>query len=111
MSPARAPFAGLDDILRSTQHLLLSFDGAVCDLSSALQEISACDHLRNAITKRGYPLPADAIQTTDPLEVLSYAAEADRDMAIQLDPELTQLESRAAVNAALTPHAHDAVDA
>ena len=87
MSSARAPFADLDDILRSNQHLLLSFDGAVCDLSSALQEISACDHLRNAITKHGFPLPADVIATADPLEVLSYATDSDPDMAIHLETE------------------------
>ncbi len=111
MSPARAPFADLDDILLSTQHLLLSFDGTVCDLSSALQDISACDHLRNAITKRGFPLSADVIGTTDPLEVLSYAADADRDTVIHLESELTQLETRAAADAALTPHVHDVVNA
>jgi len=111
MSSARAPFADLDAILLGTQHLLLSFDGAVCDLSSALQDISACDDLRNAITDRGFPVPADVTETTDALEVLRYAADADRDMAIQLEPELTQLESRAVVDAALTPYVHDVVDA
>jgi len=111
MSPARAPFADLDAILLSTQHLLLSFDGAVCDLSSALQDISACDHLRNAITDRGLPLPADVTGTTDPLEVLSYATDANREMAIRLESELTQLESDAVTDAILTPHVHDVVTA
>ena len=32
MSPARAPFAALDDILRHTRHLLFFFDGTICDL-------------------------------------------------------------------------------
>lgn len=111
MSPARASFADLDDILRSTQHLLLSFDGTVCDLSSALQEISACDQLRNAIAEHGFPLPADVIETTDPLEILSYAADADRGLAIQLESELTQLETTAAADATLTPHVNDVVNA
>ncbi len=111
MSSARAPFADLDDILLSTQHLPLSFDGAVCDLSSALRDLSACDHLRNTIAERGIPLPADVIVAGDPLEVLSYAADADRGLAIRLESELTQLEIRAAADATLTPHVHDVVNA
>ena len=113
MSPARAPFADLDDILLQTRHMLFSFDGTICDLFSGLTATSACDHLRKVITDQGEPpLPADVAGTTDPFEVLKYAADyLGQDMAIRAEAELTKLEDSAATTAVPMPYVDDAVRA
>lgn len=59
MSPARAPFADLDEILVRTRHMLFTFDGAICDLFSGATATSACDQLRKLIADQGAPVPAD----------------------------------------------------
>ena len=113
MSPARAPFADLDDILLQTRHMLFSFDGTICDLFSGPTATSACDHLRKVITdQREPPLPADVAGTTDPFEVLKYAADyLGQDMAIRAEAELTKLEDNAATTAVPMPYVDDAVRA
>ena len=113
MSPARAPFAALDDILRHTRHLLFSFDGTICDLFTVPEAIAACDHLRKAIPQQETPpLPTDVADTTDPFNILIYAAGyLGRGRAIRVEAELTQLEDSAAANAVPAPYIDDTIQA
>jgi len=112
MSPARAPFAELDDTLRHTRHLLFLFDGTICDLFTSPTAMSACDRLRKAIIEQQTSLPPEITGTTDPLDVVVYAADyLGRDAAIRAEAELTQLEYGAAANANPVPYIDDTIRA
>jgi beta-phosphoglucomutase-like phosphatase (HAD superfamily) len=112
MSPARAPFADLDDTLRHTWHLLFLFDGAICDLFDRPTAHGACDDLRKVIAEGQTLLPADIAETADPFEILAYASDyLGHDMGIRVEAELTQLEDSAAANAEPVPYVDDAIRA
>ena len=77
MSPERAPFAALDDILRRTRHLLIDFDGPICSLFAGTPTVPVADRLRAVITRKEGPLPTAIENTTDWFEILAYAASVE----------------------------------
>ena len=111
MSPERAPFAALDDILRQTRHLLIDFDGPICSLFAGTPTAPVADRLRAVITRKDGPLPPAIENTADWFEILAYAASVGPDVAASVEAELTEMETKAVTTASPTPYLHDVVAA
>lgn len=111
MSPKRAPFAALDDILRRTRHLLMDFDGPICSLFAGTPTASVADRLRKVITRQDIQLRSAIANTTDWFEILAFAASVSPDLAAAVETELAEIESAAAATAVPAPHVHDAIAA
>jgi HAD superfamily hydrolase (TIGR01509 family) len=111
MSPERAPFAALDEILRQTRHLLIDFDGPICSLFAGTPTAPIADRLRNVITREDVPLPPGIANTAEWFEILAFAASISPDLAVAVETELAELESAAVTTAVPTPHADDAIAA
>lgn len=111
MSSGRAPFAALDDILSQTQHLLISFDGPVCSLYAGTPKPHITDRLREIIAMKGVGVPKTIEDTDNWLEILSYAASVNLDLAARVESELTAVESAAVTTAAPTPYVHEVLTA
>jgi phosphoglycolate phosphatase len=111
MSPERAPFAALDDILRRTRYLLIDFDGPVCSLFAGTPTASVADDLRAVITRKEVSLPAAIGNTTDWFEILAYAASVGPDVGASVEAALTELETKAVTTASPTPYIQDVIAA
>jgi beta-phosphoglucomutase-like phosphatase (HAD superfamily) len=109
MNDPAPPFAALDDILRQTRHLLLDFDGPVCDLWAGHPAALAADQLRKLLTDQDIQLPDTIATTADPLAVLSYAAAVSPDLTATAEADLTDLELSAVPTAQPPGYANDAI--
>jgi beta-phosphoglucomutase-like phosphatase (HAD superfamily) len=109
MNDPAPPFAALDGILRQTRHLLLDFDGPVCDLWAAHPTALAADRLRKLLTDENLQLPETIAATADPLAILSYAATISPDLAATAEADLTDLELSAVPTAQPAGYAHDVI--
>jgi phosphoglycolate phosphatase len=111
MSPGRAPFAALDDILIQTKHLLISFDGPVCSLFVGTAVAHVADSLREVFAQDGVRVPQAIEQSGNWLEILSFAASVSHGLAARVESELTAMESAAVTTAAPTPYIHEVLTA
>jgi phosphoglycolate phosphatase len=111
MSPERAPFAALDEVLCRTRHLLIDFDGPICSLFAGTPTAPVADRLRRVITRNDVPLPPVIENTADWFKILAFAACIDPDLAAAVETELAELESAATATAVPTPHVRDAIAA
>ena len=111
MSPERAPFAALDDILNQARHLLIDFDGPICSLFAGTPTAPIADRLREAITQQGVHLPPSIEGTGNWFEIFTFAASVSADLAARIESELTELECAAVATAAPTPHVNDVISA
>jgi hypothetical protein len=109
MSPERAPFAALDNILRRTRYLLIDFDGPVCSLFAGTPTEPVADDLRAVITRKEIALPAAIENTTDWFEILSYAVSVGPDVGASVEAALTELETKAVTTASPTPYIQDVI--
>ncbi len=103
------PFAALDAILIRTRHLLLQFDGPVCDPYAHQPAGSAADQLRAILTTQGIEMPASILATTNPLTVLAFTHSISAVLADQAEAELTRHELAAVPSAQPAGYAHDAI--
>jgi beta-phosphoglucomutase-like phosphatase (HAD superfamily) len=101
------PSAALDDILARTRHLLLDFNGPICDLYASLPASVMADQLRRHLHTQEVSVPVDVAHTDDPIEVLAYSASVSPVLAAEVEAELTNLEVTAATTAPLTAHLYD----
>ncbi len=111
MSPERAPFAALDDILDKTRHLLIDFDGPICALFAGTPTAPVADRLRGVITSADVPVPPAIESTTDWFVILAYAAEVSPDLAASVEAELSAVEYTAVTTAEPTPYVRDVLTA
>jgi HAD superfamily hydrolase (TIGR01509 family) len=111
MSPERAPFAALDDILTKTRHLLIDFDGPICSLFAGTPTAPVADRLREVITTADVPVPPAITNTADWFEILAYAAEVSPELAASVEAELSALEYSAVATAEPTPYVRDVLTA
>ena len=111
MSPERAPFAALDDILRRTRYLLIDFDGPFCSLFAGTPTAPVADDLRAVITRKEVSLRVAIQNTTDWFEILAYAASVGPDVGTSVESALTVLETKAVTTASPTPYIHDVIAA
>ena len=100
----------LDAIVTRTRHLLLDFDGPICSVFAGLPAHIIADRLRKLLGDHTR-LPADIARTPDPIEVFTYAATINTDLAARVEAEMTGQELAAVATAAPTPYVHEVVTA
>ena len=96
-------------IIISTRHLLLDFDGPICSIFAETPAPVVAGQLRSILRAAGISFPADVEAEQDPLEVFSYAAGLSPQTADLAQRELTKLETRAAATAKPTEGAVDLI--
>jgi hypothetical protein len=105
-----SPYAALDTILSQARYLIFEFDGPVCDLSAAMPAGTA-DQIRARLPTETGSLPTAIAATTDPAEILAYAAGVSQGAAAQADAELASIELAAAGSATAAGYIHEALAA
>lgn len=95
-------------ILAETEVLLLDFDGPICSVFAGLPAPVVADRLRHTLNG---PFPAAVEATTDPFEVLKYAATISPSEAQRIEKALRDHEVEAVRTALPTPGAHDLIKA
>ena len=90
--PYKSPYAALDAILSLARYLIFEFDGPVADLTVAMPATTA-DQLRATLRDERTDLPPAITQTSDPFEILAYAAGLNPDLAARVDAQLTSIEA------------------
>jgi phosphoglycolate phosphatase-like HAD superfamily hydrolase len=93
------PSAALDQILARTRYLLLDFDGPICDFYPDQSGRAVADQLRAYLQDQGVTVPDDIATSNSPIEVLTYSAAIDPDLADKTEAKLTALEWTAAASA------------
>ena len=105
-----SPYAALDTILSQTRYLIFEFDGPICDLSAAMPPDTA-GQLRGFLAAEAGSLPTAIATTTDPAEILAYAAGVNQGAAAHADAELASIELTAASTATAAGYIHEALAA
>ena len=101
--------AALLDIVTTTHHLLLDFDGPICDVYAGLPAATVADRLRKLFADEARRLPDNVARSDDPLEVFAYAATIDPGLAARVEAELTSLEETAVATAKPAAYVHEVV--
>ena len=99
----------LRQIIGGTRHLLLDFDGPVCDIFAGISDQAVADELRRELRAAGIDIPEGATALDDPLEVFRVVADLGDNAAITAQGLLTALELQAAQTARPTPGAADLI--
>lgn len=90
----------LVEVLAATGPVLLDFDGPVCRVYSGDRNVQAAEALRGLLRRDGVEPPENVKQTRDPLAVLRYAGELDRQPLLdQIERALTDIEVEAVADA------------
>lgn len=98
----------LRDIFESAEALLLDFDGPVCSVFSGFPAPMVADQLRAVMTDDGHTrLPLEVAESTDPFDILKFAATLSSKDAGYIEAALSAHESEAVRTARPTPGAHD----
>lgn len=77
----------LRSVLTRTQHVLLDFDGPICNVFSAISSVDATQSLGARLRDAGVEVPAEVYRTADPFALLRHVAAHA--------PHLTQATERA----------------
>src|ERR1022692_2172324 len=85
----------LPQIISTTRHLLLDFDGPVCSIYAGTPAPVIAGQLRDTLQAAGSTLPAESITEDDPLEIFRAVARISDDAAITAQQILTAFETRA----------------
>jgi phosphoglycolate phosphatase-like HAD superfamily hydrolase len=97
--------------LLARPHVLLDFDGPVCAVYGGTTSRAVADHLRERLRDGGAAVPADIVDTEDPLDVLRYAATVDAGWLARIESEFVAQEVTAVATATPTPGAAEAMSA
>jgi HAD superfamily hydrolase (TIGR01509 family) len=100
----------LGAIIARTRHLLLDFDGPVCDIFAGLPAPVVAERLRKIIPD-GIQVPDTIADSPDPMEVFIWSATISDDLATCIEAELTEQEVAAAATAEPTPYVHEVITA
>lgn len=100
------------ELVASKRHVLLDFDGPVCAAFAAYGAANISRQLAMLISQGGGDVPAELVSSSDPFELLHYAATlGDPDLLAEVDSEFRRLEVLAIRIAAPTPNAAEVVRA
>jgi HAD superfamily hydrolase (TIGR01509 family) len=99
----------LRQIISTTRHLLLDFDGPICAVFAGTPASEVAGQLRQALQTAEFPPPPEAAAEPDPLEVFRRVATACPEAAATAQRLLTTLETRAIATAQPAPGAADLI--
>jgi HAD superfamily hydrolase (TIGR01509 family) len=102
-----APSVELASVIGRTRHLLLDFDGPICNLFAGLPALSVAARLRALLSANGQALPEAIAGEDDPIEVLRFTSSLDPATTIRVDAALRDAELAATATATPTPDARD----
>jgi HAD superfamily hydrolase (TIGR01549 family) len=99
------------ELVSSRKHILLDFDGPICAAFAGYGAENISRQLATLIAMEGVDVPAELRGSSDPFELLHYAAATgDADLLIEVAAEFQRLEVLAAQIAPATPGAADVVE-
>jgi len=99
----------LDTLAHRTRHVLIDFDGPLCEIFAGTPGGDVADELRHELLAGGIDLPSTAETTDDPLEVFRAVADLNGQAAAIAQALLTALEVRAVQTARPTPGSADLI--
>jgi phosphoglycolate phosphatase-like HAD superfamily hydrolase len=99
----------LRQIIASTLHLLLDFDGPVCAVFAGTPAPHVAGQLRDSLTAAGFAVPSETQDQDDPLEVFRAMARVSDGAAVLAQHVLTALEVRAVKTAQPTRGSADLI--
>lgn len=111
MTPPIDDAEAIRRILSATEALLLDFDGPICSVFAGFPAPIVADQLRDVLTQGGHAIPDYVRESTDPFDVLFYAAKLGPDEACFLEATFRAHEVEAVQSAEPTPEAHDLIKA
>lgn len=94
----------LRQILANTEALLLDFDGPICSVFAGIPAPVVAEQLRNVLAEGGHhSLPIGVIDSSDPFDILLYAAQLGGDEARYVEAALQAHEVEAIASADPNP--------
>jgi phosphoglycolate phosphatase len=103
------PQSGVGEIAARSRHLLLDFDGPVCDIFAGTPNYAVAHDFRLALSAAGIALPDAVKDLGDPLEAFQIIARHQPEAAELAHRELTRLEFEAVITARPTEGATDLI--
>jgi hypothetical protein len=103
------PPSELAKLASRTRHVLIDFDGPVCDIFAGKPNHDVADELRRELRAAGIDIPPSVATLNDPLEVFRVVADLGDDAAIMAQERLTRLEIEAARTARPAPGSADLI--
>lgn len=107
MKPAVDDWVSVRTLLNKAKVLLLDFDGPICSVFSGFPAYAVANQLRDTLRRGGHlDLPESVLQSSDPFDILRYAATLGRDEVQYVEAAFTAYECDAIRSARPTPGAH-----
>lgn len=98
------------DLLANAHALLLDFDGPVCSVFAGIPAFTVADQLRDVLADCGHVnLPEGVAASSDPFDVLKYAATLGEDEHLHVEAAFAAHEVEAVSSAVPTTGAHDLI--
>ncbi|SFO09911.1 HAD family hydrolase [Amycolatopsis rubida] len=95
------------EIVARSSHVLLDFDGPVCAVFGAVTDRAIAEELRRKGAGWGLEFPSEVLDTSDPFDVLKFAARVDSQAAVRLEELFRECEVAAVETAPATPGTSD----
>jgi HAD superfamily hydrolase (TIGR01549 family) len=105
------PDTALADVMNRSRYLLFDFDGPICGIFAGLPARGIAGHLRDLVAGRGVDIRPEVAASSDPFDVLRYAATISPDLTQAVADELRVMELRAVEVADATAHARQVIEA
>jgi HAD superfamily hydrolase (TIGR01509 family) len=99
----------LAHVVNPTRWLLIDFDGPICNLFAGLPASSIAARLRDVLAAEGPWLPASALDSEDPIQVLRSTTGLDPALSARIESALRAHELTASRTAKPTPHAREVI--
>ncbi|ROS41397.1 HAD family hydrolase [Amycolatopsis thermoflava] len=99
------------ELLDQAGALLLDFDGPVCSVFAGIPAPVVAEQLRTVLADAGHTSPEPVASSSDPFDVLEYAASLSDDDARYVEAAFTAHEVEAMTTAAPTEGAHELMQA
>ena len=97
------PQANLIAIIEASSHVLVDFDGPICQIFAGLPAESVASELLEILRHDGISIPSELQQDNDPLESLRFAATVSKKLADRVNSVLSAAELEAVDSATPTP--------
>jgi phosphoglycolate phosphatase len=89
----------LTAVLKRARYILLDFDGPVCDVFAGLPAPDVAERLRQLVAPHLSPMPADVVETDDPLHIVHRVGQLAPSFGPEAHEELARLEVEAVATA------------